>query len=279
MIKIEKPDFEVKEVFTTCIKTVNDLIHKSNLSNCTDRIIVAEAIFNDKFKKNEIYTIPQNSIILDPIRSEDMKTVYNYRLVQIEDGRYYYDKLISKAPFGLCPICSIRIADTLDHFLPKSKYPIYSVTPLNLSPACTNCNKDKKVDYPTSSNNQLLSPYYDDIESESWLSAKIIKTSPLSFRYFVSPSKNWDVILKERVVNHFDCYKLNLLYSSHACQELRGITKTIKRKRNISLDEVKNYLMEAYEDRLDLGLNSWQAVFYQTLVNDDWFCTEGINLL
>lgn len=279
MIKIEKPDFQVREVFTTCINTVNDAIHKNNLSNCTDSIVDAETVFNDKFKKNEIYTIPQNSIIVHPIRTQEMKIVYNYRLGQTEDGRGYYDKLISTAPFGLCPICSVRIADTLDHFLPKSKYPIYSVTPLNLSPACTNCNKDKKTDYPTSSNNQLLSPYYDDIASESWLSAKAIRTSPISFTYFVNPPNTWDNILSQRVINHFDCYKLSILYSSHACQELRCITKTLKRKRNISIEEVKNYLNESYVDRLDLGVNSWQAIFYQTLLNDVWFCDEGINLL
>lgn len=279
MIKIEKPDFDVQEVFTACINTVDNDVLKNDLSNCTDTLVNAEVEFNDKFRKNKIYTIRQNNIIVHPIRTEEMKKVYNYRLVQKEDGRDYYDKLISKAPFGLCPICSVRIADTLDHFLPKSKYPIYSVTPLNLSPACTNCNKDKKTDYPTSSNNQLLSPYYDDIESDLWLSAKVVRTSPFSFNFFVLPPNSWDVILKERVVNHFDCYKLNILYSSHACQELRSITKTLKRKRSVSIEEVEFFLNESYEDRLDLGMNSWQTVFYKTLLEDNWFCDEGINII
>jgi len=277
MIKIDKPVFSVKEVFTACVDTVANINRKNNLSNCTDAIIEAELEFDNKFSRNEIYTIPQNNTVVAPVGTEEMKTVYNYRLVQTDEGSKYYNKIISKAPHGLCPICSVRIADTLDHFLPKAKYPIYSVTPLNLSPACTNCNKDKKIDYPTSSNDQLLSPYYDDIENISWLSAEMIQTTPISFNFFVQPPNIWDEVLKDRVINHFECYNLNILYASHACQELRGITKTLKRKRYISIEEVKFYLNESYNDRLELGLNSWQAVFYKTLLDDDWFCDEGIN--
>lgn len=36
------------------------------------------------------------------------------------------------------------------------------------------------------------------------------------------------------------------------------------------------YLQEAYESRLELGQNSWQAVLYRTLLEDEWFCNGGV---
>ena len=40
-------------------------------------------------------------------------------------------------------MCHTSEVDTLDHYLPKSKYPSLSINPLNLIPICNKCNKTK----------------------------------------------------------------------------------------------------------------------------------------
>lgn len=45
----------------------------------------------------------------------------------------------------LCPYCGERITVVeIDHFLPKSKYPLQSIYSRNLVPSCVECNKEKK---------------------------------------------------------------------------------------------------------------------------------------
>lgn len=58
-----------------------------------------------------------------------------------------------------CPICDCSFAYsqvTLDHILPKSKYPIYSIIPINLVPICYNCNMKKGQVVPK----DVLHPYF-----------------------------------------------------------------------------------------------------------------------
>ena len=274
MIKIAKPTFKVKEVFSACTDTVHNTVNKANLENCSDTLIAAETEFEDKFPKYEIYQIAQQSVVHGIINADHMKVVYDYRLVQ--KVRHYYDTIFNSAPYGKCPLCSVKDVETLDHYLPKMKFPSLAVTPINLIPACFRCNKGKSVDCPTSSENQTLHPYYDDVENEPWIKASILRTSPLSFQYFVSPPIGWSQVLMARAQIHFDAFHLNELFSGHANQELRGSKKQLITLFNKDPELLRGHLKEGFESRLELGINSWQAVLYSTLLNDDWFCGGGV---
>lgn len=277
MKKIAKPIFKVREVFLECISTVNNATLKTNLTDCVDILEDAETDFESKFLLNNIHQINQNSVITAPIGKKEMKTVYDYRMRQTEiPRREYYDKLFSSAPYGKCPLCSVREVDTLDHYLPKSKYPIFAVTPVNLIPSCFKCNIEKSISYPTSSEEQTLNPYYDDIENEEWLNAVVLQTSPISFHYFINPPDHWPQILKDRVINHFQSYNINELFSSHANEEFRGSKKQLVNLYNDDQSLLVHHLTESYLSKIDLGINSWQAVLYKTLLNDNWFCTAGV---
>lgn len=277
MKKINKPSFKVREVFIECISTVSNSTLKANLNACVDIIEFAESDFNYRFPLNTIHEIVRDNVVLASIGKNEMKTVYNYRMLQFENPRKnYYNKLILAAPFGKCPLCSVREVDTLDHYLPKSKYPIYAVTPINLIPSCFKCNKSKSINYPNKSEEQTLSPYYDDVENIEWLSAEVLQTNPISFRYFVNPLADIEQILNDRMSNHFDSYQINELFSSHANEELRGVKKQLETLYNNNPSLLVSHLQDSYISRIELGMNSWQALMYKALLNDDWFCSGGV---
>ena len=48
---------------------------------------------------------------------------------------------------GRCCLCACRGRRTLDHYLPQATYPEFSVLPLNLVPACWDCNHTKDTTY------------------------------------------------------------------------------------------------------------------------------------
>lgn len=272
MKSISKPSILASNVFLECISTVSDQTLKKNYSDCVTSIKEAEIDFDTKFPLLEIYKIQQRPNISSSIDTNSMKKVYTYRMVNPDmPGNKYYNMIKSSAPYGICPLCSVRDADTIDHYLPKSLYPIFSVTPINLVPACSTCNTGKKISFPKDSSEQTLHPYYDNIENESCIKAKITHTDPIAFKYYVECPIDWDDIKKERVENHFRAYNLNELYVSHASVEYRGTKNQLIKLFNNSPLLLKNHLQDSYESRLELGINSWQHAMYLCLFNDDWF--------
>ena len=173
-------------------------------------------------------------------------------------------------------MCSQREATTVDHYLPKSEYPRLTVAPINLIPCCKDCNDIKDAFYPTKDSEEFFHPYFDDISQKSWLSAKIEKTFPCSFTFFISRPAVWSTLLTKRIEFHFDKLQLKKLYSTQAAVELSMI--------RFSLEElfikggakaVKLFLEDAEQSRSHRNQNSWQAVFYRTAAESNWFCNGG----
>lgn len=278
MKKIAKPTISVKTVFLDCISIVSNANLKNELNKCITTLEDAELDFEKKMKKNEIHKIAQNNIVLGVIGKEEMKKVYTDRMAKIgKPGRAHYETIISSVKNGRCPLCSHRIVSTLDHYLPKSKYPVYSVTPINLIPSCFECNKGKKVEYPSNSKEETLHPYFDDVEGDSWLKAKIITSNPIGFEYYVSPSNKWNDLLNERIKTHFKSFELNTLYSIHAIVEFQNIRlQLINLFKSGGYNSLKGHLKDCYDSRSSNDLNSWQTAFYEALYNDEWFCNGGL---
>ncbi|ESU27084.1 hypothetical protein FLJC2902T_22620 [Flavobacterium limnosediminis JC2902] len=278
MKKIKKPEIKVKQVFTDCISIVRNPIYKQQLTNCIDTLEAAETDLENKITGNTVHEIAQNEVILGTIVKEDMEKVYNDRMSKKgTPARDHYNTIFLSAPNGKCPFCSQRIVKTLDHYLPKSKYPIFAVTPINLIPCCSDCNKDKLVDYPTSQEEETLHPYFDDVENEVWLKAKLLQTNPIGFEYYVFPSPNRADLLNRRILNHFNSFGLNKLYSVHAIEELENNKQHFKKLfANGGYDLLRAHLKDGFDSRSSVNLNSWQTAFYCALYEDEWFCNGGV---
>lgn len=279
MIPISRPLLEAKTLFETCISKTKNKIHRTNLEKCSNTIITQSKNYETLFIKNEMYTIPQDMTVFDSIGKDEMIKVYkNGMLAKKMPGRQYYDLIRSSAVDGLCPLCSIRPVSTVDHYLAKALYPVFSVTPVNLIPACGDCNGDKKVRFPKTNIDQTLHPYFDNVNNENWIKASVLKTSPVSVSFYPDPPKHWDDVLKQRVMYHFTSFNLNEVFSSNANRRLQGSIKTLKKQYAIHPDALKDYLLDAYESNLGLGVNSFEAVLFYTLLNDDWFTSTGVQL-
>ncbi len=72
-----------------------------------------------------------------------------------------------------CAVCdgSMNHGVTVEHFLPKSRYPALSVHPYNLLPTCNKCNNGKGEKYPLDGHNltTVFVPYKDDVCSVAHL--------------------------------------------------------------------------------------------------------------
>ncbi|MBC5862776.1 HNH endonuclease [Flavobacterium turcicum] len=281
MRKINKPALTAAMVYPECLTTVGDNGLRGRLERCQTLINDAETEFEAKITKGQIYTIARETVVNGNVTYKELKNVYTAQMVRKPKGRVYYDQLIMAAPEGLCPLCSHREATTLDHYLPKSKYPRLSIVPINLIPSCKDCNTGKLADYPTGPDDETLHPYYDNIENVIWLNAIVNKTTPVSLSFNVKAPTSWDNLLKNRVTTHLDCFKLNILYASQAARRLSGMKYNLEKIYSSGAAQagIVKYLADEAASNAAINLNSWETAMFKALSEDDWFCSTGFRLI
>lgn len=264
-----------EDVYTNCISKVRNQTLKTNLTNCLYDIINSSLDFYEKRKNNELYNITSIPNISAHVSGDEMRKVYKTRMVGSKSpGRYFYDKVRAMSTNNICPFCGIRIVKTVDHYLPKSLYPIFSVIPINLLPSCSDCNKLKDDYFPRCHEKELLHPFFDNLTTEIWLKCEVL--SPyLKYEFYVDSPSSWNRQLSNRVENHLKVLKLKELFALQCASEYSGsllyFKNTFNKKGQQGLME---YLLEMYESNENDLKNHWKTAFYMGLYNNSDFC-EG----
>lgn len=280
MRKLNKPAENPEEVYLKCISKIQNANLKNRLTACKNLVIEASQEFENKVSTLQLHTINRETIINGNVTAKEMEDIYTLRMARKDTpGRALYDKILAAPAHGICPLCSHRLATTLDHHLPKAQYPRLSVVPINLVPSCKDCNFLKLYNYPTIPEQETLNPYFENIQDDVWLDGKLIETTPPSIKFFVSSPPHWSALLTDRVRFQFDKLLLNSLYSANAAVELVQINHQLKTLHNISgAKGVYNYLLECFESRTQANMNSWQTIMYRTIANNLWYCNVGLKL-
>ena len=135
MRKITQPNFSVEDILNECILTTTPRVQIKAMENSKEGIISAETDYEDKILKGLLFSTSQ--MAQTPyLTGNKLIQLYEYRMLQKPSVRVYYDKIKSIVRNERCPFCNKQVVKTVDHYLPKTKYPIYSITPINLVAAC-----------------------------------------------------------------------------------------------------------------------------------------------
>lgn len=280
------PTYDPKIVYQECINSIQrDCNLRARLNEVTDNIVDAAMDYEQKAKDQQLYSIPPNNsdnneIILGLVTKEELKNVYDSRMVKgSKNARDIYDSLLSQSPLGKCPFCGfVGHVSTLDHYLPKAKYPQFSVLPFNLVPSCADCNKRKSTAIATTAEGQSLHPYFDHQHfiDDQWLYAKVRETKPATIDFFVKAPEQWDDISKERVKAHFNAFNLNSRYSVEAGNELVSLRDVLVNYCQLFGSEwVRKHLEIEANSSASQHSNSWKTAMLQALVASDWYCDGG----
>lgn len=277
MKSLTKPSYKVASVFADCISIRRDSNLKSRLEGVKTAIDCAETQYEFSGDSKHLFLVqPTTGVGLD-VTTDEMEGLYTEVFARKSSKmRSVYDAIKLASVNDVCPICAQRNVSTLDHYLPKAKHPSLAVTPLNLIPACFECNHIKDDYHPAKEENQLLHPYFDILADEIWLLAQIGETSPPSVTFAVEVPVGWDQILAMRLRFHFEKFGLAGLYSSQAGTTLAGITsKLASALARGGEAEVRFSLQEDADSWGKSSKNSWQAAFYRALASSSWFCSGG----
>lgn len=249
--KLPKPKINLEDVFSKI---------KSKNKRKTSRI----KKLLDKNTENSMYSYEENYSTYY-FQKNVLKTTDTIGKLTAKDGKKIYEGIFHD--YGchnqilnqyirsddvsdiLCPICDSNVSRHLDHVFPKSKYPQYVITPINLVPLCRNCNISKR-----DSTEELFNPYLEDLS----------ELEGLHFEFNFSQSAPVHLIFDKNAV------RLERLIEMH------DIKDTIEAKANANwqaLKQGKKYENVTSEDIRDILTNvntnkKWEKIFYKELLSE-----------
>lgn len=287
MKRLAKPDYDFCDVLDKCIAGIlrgNENL-KTTIQADKSEILLDGECYETQAKLGQLYAY------------QEMKRFHNLTAISAQTKDHYihlyetyfvpeakpetraiYDEILNAAKED-CPFCGgLGTPKNLDHFLPKTKFPQFSVFPSNLIPACLDCNLDsKKTSYASTAEEQTIHPYLDKpiFFQEQWITADYIACSnldePGEFRYYVNAPSNWSDIDKARVENYFDDFKLASRYAKQATVSLKAKLKFIRSmlKAGISRDSVITENLQSLIDDAPF-VNYWEVGMSDGLIRYLW---------
>lgn len=177
-----------------------------------------------------------------------------------------------------CPYCTLSEPDTIEHILPKEKYPEFAVHLYNLIPCCSKCNRHKGEAVRNSAGLPLtINFYYHDPENCQFLEADCIIDSNgcPSFKYKLTFPKNADPTLAAIITNHFDRLHLIERYNEEIVKSYTEVELTIKiacrgKSLNDALQILKDYLSSIIGD---YGLNHHFVAMLRCMIDSSTYHT------
>lgn len=192
-----------------------------------------------------------------------------------------HGKLLKRISVARCPFCGISESSTLDHYLPKERYPEFSVFPKNLVPSCAVCNtrkRDQVVDEGTNVR-MFLHPCLDAIPDTAFLSVRArMEADALILSYRLTRPVGMTLRTFQHLRSHFDQLDLADRYRRMGLEHLGGQYPALRRAYGAGEDagRVAEKLIEGALDFEEVsGPNYWLAKLYRELSNNEVFCDGG----
>jgi 5-methylcytosine-specific restriction endonuclease McrA len=275
MRKLKKPDLSVSEVFDVCVSIAKNGELSKNCLTAKDAITRAEILYENRAASSELYRMRRDRSLFASATKENLATLYT-RLRDNKNARSIYEGIRKNAAPGKCPYCGSGTIGTLDHYLPKMRYPLFTITPANLVPSCERCNGKKRDELVVAPDKQILHPYFDEFWDERWLFAEINCQIPVSANFFVKAPAGWSPTKRKRVEAHFDDLDLDTVFISDAANELSGVKDELEEiLRDGTSAGLRKHLKRRADSHFSNCPNGWQTALYHACAESDWFCDGG----
>lgn len=274
MRHLQKPLLQIEDIIKDCTASYRQETQdgiKSKLHASIDVICAESRIYDDEAEQQNWSAFQPHTMVNGILSKDDMCNVYDSKFVKVEKIRSkYYDHLMSLAKSGKCPICGIGQVSTLDHYLAKTIYPTYAVTPYNLVPVCKDCNFAKH-DSPVDPACAPLHAYYDEVDSVIWLKASLSKSGEEFVAEFsvCSSLLEHNPSLYQRLMNHMELYKLNKAYAIQASTEIAENNLFWRKKyESWGREGLIKHLSEVLSSKEAYQLNTWNTALLRALIED-----------
>lgn len=154
---------------------------------------------------------------------------------------------------NICPYCDRHEIETngvsIDHFLPKSKYPLFSIYPKNLVMACPVCNeriKGDRIELP------IFHPYYDEV-------ANFFKFKLVNEEIQISLVKGINSLNEKKTTNFLSLFKIKTRFNEGGMvKKLEGYYTNIRKdvyhelkRSEVTLEDIKLKINDKYKREVE----------------------------
>lgn len=210
-----------------------------------------------------------------------------YSLYDTRKGSGELRRMRQKEGLKSCPVCGSPVTGDLDHYLPRTSYPEFSIMRANLIPACTHCNSGGKRDTVHGDDpRRFIHPYFDDwANSEIWY-VEIVppfeaaRFVPRALSELVSPRKEIVTFHLNNVLSAQ--FRLSMANEwSSLPEQIRIRVKT--RSIELSIDSVADQIgQEIIIRSVSSGVNSWHTALLRGIQQNPsaikYLCDKAIGV-
>lgn len=218
-------------------------------------------------------------ITVRPIHKKSLLHTYSSSTKPLRDLKEALESSIAAAR---CPFCQISESSTLDHYLPKERYPEFSVLPQNLIPCCSNCNTHKRALILDKNTNIrfFIHPYYDVIPNINFIKLHIsFINNKLTLSYSVYNNGNLTAAQYSHLKNHFDKLNLAERFRKASLVELAGMYDSISRFARLGAIRLSSELLKESIKYSAWGVNYWRNLLFHELANNQIFINGGYRFI
>lgn len=220
-----------------------------------------------KYFKDKLYNLIPISKIHE-MDKDSANSLYENKIVKNNLGDYY--NIITKSHSGYCPICGAT-GDTLDHVLPKNFFVQYTLTPINMVPMCSRCNRLKSDYYSNDPTKEIFHPYFDNYSKLPGLKVKHV----IRDNFFVPIFSLDEEIAEPKLVHNFKyIFEMNKVLSGKSSQIIGIIYDSLR--RNKGEPRHKEYcLRELRISKDDIFKPAWESLLLDLIIEnfDDFYKT------
>lgn len=188
------------------------------------------------------------------------------------------DEILGIAYLDLCPYCSVATVESLDHSLPSSAYPEFSVLAQNIVPSCGRCNRVKSnVCYKTAGIS-LAHPYFVEYPVNPILFANVVvEQQSVTWDFYLQNNDDIDDDMFASIENLFSTLNLADLYGKHSTLEIMAMVDYIHNLFQTQGAVGLRQLLQGMADSTyrKQGANYWKTVLLRSLAESREFCNGG----
>ncbi|MEK4509358.1 HNH endonuclease [Paenibacillus sp. FSL K6-2524] len=276
MKNLNPPQLDSLNVYKRVKKNARDADKKLRLENIEHLVLSRYEIYESNATTLEVMT---DSNIIDENDIKALGSCYNRNKDGYLEGEVVAEiiALQSSQHKNSCPYCGMDKPRTIDHYLPKSIYPEFSIYPPNLIPCCGHCNGKKSFKWLNNGKRLFLNFYYDDIPNEKFLNVELIfDSNPLIQEpRVVFELKNNSGIGPEQfslITSHYKELGLLNELSEYVEEELSNLHDEILHNTHLPREEHIESLRRKKDSFVrKYGQNYWKSSLYEAIIESDEF--------
>ena len=163
-------------------------------------------------------------------------------------------------------MCGAGSATTVEHYLPKTPFPEFSVYSYNLLPSCSTCNSKRGAVNKNGVEHRLLHPFFDQAIYE-----KLRLTTNINFKkgvvkYALSFNRSaFSLTDIDRIEHHFEKCVNRKAFRSETSAFAKLAKQQVSRCRTSSRSKIKFQANLTDLEKIGSG-NSWLAALYRGLL-------------